>query len=228
MDEAQAIEQTARKLDPEAHLAHALAANDAGSVASSECSVRAGYIRPTGRGKSTALPTAERLDESQLPAGEQRRGLGRFVEHRQDRIGRIEQAGASRRVPSRVPTAMWTSWTRSSGAPPALRHDVDDARRRSDAAERQQPLSLELGVPPQLLARDVKQSAQIAIVRAQTQGGVHHSKIEVVMAGIDDHRRASDASRERFGIGGVHFDARDAAPQRARQAMGGRRRCDPR
>ena len=86
-------------------------------------------------------------DEPQRAAGEQRRRLRRFVEHGRESNTTSRAASApSRGVRSTVPTAMWISWTRSSRSAAGARHHVDDAGRRSHAAERQQPARAELGV----------------------------------------------------------------------------------
>ena len=78
------------------------------------------------------------------------------------------------------------------------------------------PARVNSRVAPQLPSRDVKQPAEIAVVRAQPQRGVHHAQIEVVVAGVDEHARCRpSAARARRGLGGVHLDAPARGRRRA-------------
>ena len=193
MHEPQPVEQIAGKLDPEADLADASVAKrrrQRRELPSAACRPDTGARRDAeSRPRSAPLSGSTNVSRA---AREQRRGLRRLVEHGLDRVRRVEQRRRSRRAcPSRVPTAMWISWTRSSAIGAGARHDVHDAGRGADAAERQQPRACEL-------ARAAAAAAASHETGRRDRSSAHPAssaasitrQVEVVMARIDDDRRA--------------------------------------
>jgi len=86
------------------------------------------------------------------------------------------------------------------------RHHVHDPGRGADPANREQAGPAERRIARQLPPGDVKQPAEIAIVRAGAQRAVHHAKVEVVMARVDDDRRSLQRARQGRGGRGVGHD----------------------
>jgi hypothetical protein len=71
-------------------------------------------------------------------------------------------------------------------------HQVGLARARADAEQRQQARGLELPGELELLAGDVVETAQVEVVAARLEAGVHRGEVDPIGGGVDQRVDVGD------------------------------------
>lgn len=88
---------------------------------------------------------------------------------------------------------------------------VHDARSGADPGQCETIRPFPLGMPPQLLARLMKETSEIAVMNPGGECRLHHGQVEAMVRGIDDGKRG-DASQQACKVPrsrGVRFDISD-------------------